>query len=106
MAFVARDLRDVHHELNQPQNSILPQPGQAPILRKLIMKVHNYHALASNQSKRRPTQDFDANIDFETFNLTHRGKFLNSLPATHEPCRAGYRPYLTERGDILGVEAP
>jgi len=70
------------------------------------MKTHNFAQLASNQSKRAPGPAFTAHgcDSLETFNAVHKGKFMNSMPDTHEPCRAGFRPYLTASGDILGVK--
>ncbi len=68
------------------------------------MKIHSYHESTSTNSTRRPSPAVEQHVNFEVFHGHHKGKFLNSMPASHEPCRDGFRPYLTEEGVILGVQ--
>ena len=68
------------------------------------MKIHNYQALTSTQSKRRLTAEFDTHVNFEVFNQVHKGRFIHAMPESHEPCRVGFRPYQIESGEILGVK--
>lgn len=55
-------------------------------------------------SKARPMHPFTVHgcPDMQTFQEVHQGEFCE-LPADHEPCPPGFRPYRMSDGRVIGL---
>lgn len=61
------------------------------------MQLHRFYAKTAGQVETLP-------MNLAMFQAAHPGRYIDFVPDGYGPCRAGFRPYRTDAGQILGVK--
>lgn len=68
------------------------------------MQIHHFYRTAHADRARAMQVVCLPNVTPDTFITVHGGQWLDAMPDGYEPCRAGFRFWRDQTGEVLGVK--